>query len=141
MSDNADKLWSVRGVPDDVRKLAADAAKAQAIPIGQWVSYAVRQAASDRAGMVGEVVPSDAASDNAPRRVSDALSDRDPMATVVGLAAALNQIGGIKGCGGTAERMRAVLDQHLAGLALGPLPPRRSRPPRIAKLAQPEGRT
>ena len=119
MSDSGIGLWSVRGVPEDVRKLAAEAAKAQAIPIGQWVSHAIRQtAASDRGGLAGEVV-------------SDRPSDGGSLEVVSALFAGLGQVAGVKGCGGTAARARAVLDQHLARLALEPLPSRRAPPKQI----------
>lgn len=42
IADAVDRLWSVRGIPNDVRLLAAQEARAAGVPIGQWVSYAIR---------------------------------------------------------------------------------------------------
>ena len=83
------------------------------------VSHAIRQtAASDRGGLAGEVV-------------SDRPSDGGSLEVVSALFAGLGQVAGVKGCGGTAARARAVLDQHLARLALEPLPSRRAPPKQI----------
>lgn len=116
MSDSGPGLWSVRGVSEDVRRMAFDKAKAAGVPIGQWVSHAIRQTpALDSDAPSGEVV-----SDGR----SDGRSDKDPLAMVEALSRALGQISAIKGNGRTAERMRWVLDQYLAELAPAPLPPR-----------------
>lgn len=118
MSDGSDKLWSLRGVPYDVRKLANDAADRADMHVGPWVCHAIRQtAASDRGGVAGEVV-SDAPS----------VSSLDVLAT---LYAGLGQIAGQPRCGGLAQRTRALIEQRIAALALEPLPAKRGAPRRI----------
>lgn len=120
MSDSSPKPWTIRGVPQEARETAIEAATRADLDLGPWVAHAIRQtAASDRGGLAGEVIPSGQ---------SDTPSDRSSMEVVAMLTAGLGQIGETKGCGGVAERMRLVLDQHLARLALEPLPPRRAGP-------------
>lgn len=123
MSDNGVGLWSVRGVNEETRKVAAEAAKAAAVPMGQWLSYAIRHTASDR----GAEVVSDRESDRGGAGASDRESDRGHLAVVATLFAGLGQIGAVKGNGGVAERARMVLDQYLSELAIEALPPRRRR--------------
>lgn len=126
MSDSSPKPWSIRGITEDTRKIAIDAADRAGLDLGPWVSHAIRQTAqADRGGVVGEVV-SDSPAGGASDRPSDSL------AVVAALFAGLGQIADKEGCGGVALRARALLDQHMAALALAPLPRRQAAPRRPA---------
>jgi hypothetical protein len=121
MSDAGPKPWTIRNVTQEARDTAISAAKSADVDLGAWVSHAIRQTAlSDRGGMAGEVV-SDRVSDNG----------ADSRETVAMLFAGLGQIAGVKGCGGLAERTRALIEQHLDRMALAPLPGRRAPPKRL----------
>lgn len=124
MSDSSPTPWTIRGIPEDVRKLASDAATRAGIPLGPWVSHAIRQtAASDRGGLTGEVVSD---------RASDRAAGTGGPEVVAMLYAGLAQIAEKKGCGGTATRTRALIEQHLIGMGLAPQAPKKPPPKRIA---------
>lgn len=118
MSDSGPKPWTIRGVSEEARKTAIEAAARAGLDLGPWVSHAIRQTAqSDRGGVVGEVV-------------SDGVSDTARVQLIAALFTGLSQIAGARGCSGTALRARRLLDQHMDALAREPLPrPHHSRQP------------
>lgn len=108
MADNGPLPWTIRGVPEHVRKLALDAAKARDIPLGQWISYAIRQTVADKGdAVVGEIV-------------SDAATDESRRADLALLYSGLSQVTDKKGCGDVARITRALIAQHLVGMGLSP---------------------
>lgn len=116
MSDTTPKPWTIRNVTENARQAAIEAADRAALDLGPWVSQALcRQAQLERGGTVGEVV---------------SVTPSDSLAVVAMLFAGLGQVADKKGCGGVAARARALLDQHMAAMALAPLPARQT-PPRI----------